>query len=212
MTAFELQKQIHLAVKQHLRPGMTEYELADVISSVCPKWQGDLITGERTAEIEGGPTERVIQAGDVVLLDLQVNEDNQWSDLTRVYFVGNPTEEQKKAYTQVIGALTAGEELLKPGTKGNEIWELMRKAMDSPFGFTHHGGHRIGTEEIVTEPRFVPECDDELQTGMIVTLEPAVYYPEKFGIRLENNYRITEKGYERLDDLSLDESEYIVKG
>ncbi len=212
MSVWELQKRIHHVVKQHLHAGMTEKELAQVISAVCPDWQGDLITGERTVEIEGAPTERVIQTGDVVLLDLQVNSDNQWSDLTRVYFVGEPTEKHKKAYAQVKAALKAGEEQLRSGTKGKELWELMRKTIDSPFAFTHHGGHRIGIEEIVIEPRFVPECDEELQAGMIVTLEPGLYYPEKFGIRLENNYRITETGYERLDDLSLDESEYIVKG
>ncbi|MBE7042566.1 MAG: aminopeptidase P family protein [Ruminococcaceae bacterium] len=212
MTVWELQKEIHRAVKQHLRPGMTELALAQVISDVCPHWQGDLITGERTAEIEGGPTNRVIQPGDVVLLDLQVNAENQWSDLTRVYFAGEPDEEQKEAYRQVLSALKAGEELLRPGTKGVVLWERMRKAIGTPYAFDHHGGHRIGTEEIVVDPRFVPECEEELKAGMIVTLEPAVYYPGKFGIRLENNYRITETGYERLDDLSLDESDYIVKG
>ena len=58
----------------------------------------------------------------------------------------------------------------------------------------------------------VPECKETLQPGMVVTLEPAVYYPGKFGIRLENNYLITENGYERLCNLPLEKEEYILKG
>lgn len=215
MTTWELQSAVHKAVKENLRAGMTEKELAGVITGVCPDWQGDLISGERTSEIEGAPTDRVIKCGDVVLLDLQICAENKWSDLTRVYFVGGISDEQKAAYMQVVNALKMGEANLYPGKKAGDLWELVRMEIGSEYAFTHHAGHRIGeypTEEIVAEPRFVPECDDVLKPGMVVTLEPAVYYPGKFGIRLENNYLITENGYERLCSLPLDETEYIVKG
>ena len=215
MTTWELQSAVHKAVKENLHAGMTEKELAGVITEVCPDWQGDLISGERTSDVEGSPTDRVIRCGDVVLLDLQICAENKWSDLTRVYFVGGISDEQRTAYKQVTDALKAGEVNLYPGKKAKDLWELVRKATGSEYAFTHHAGHRIGefpTEEIVAEPRFVPECEETLKPGMVVTLEPAVYYPGKFGIRLENNYLITEKGYERLCNLSLDEMEYIVKG
>ncbi len=215
MTTWELQSLVHKAVKEKLHAGMTEKELADVITSVCSDWQGDLISGERTAEIEGLPTDRVIKYGDVVLLDLQICAENCWSDLTRVYFIGGISGEQENAYNQVINALKAGEANLYSGKKGKDLWDLVRKATGSEYAFTHHAGHRIGTfptEEIVVEPRFVPECEETLKPGMVVTLEPAVYYPGKFGIRLENNYLITENGYERLCNLPLDKEEYIVKG
>lgn len=215
MTTWELQRVIHKAVKENLRAGMTEKELADVITNVCPDWQGDLISGERTADIEGAPSDRVIKRGDVVLLDLQVCSENQWSDLTRVYFVGEISDEQRLVYRQVAEALKVGEENLRPGEKGKDLWDKVRKATESEYAFDHHAGHRIGAfmaEEIVAEPRFVPECDEAIEAGMIVTLEPAVYYPGKFGIRLENNYLITENGYKRLCNLPLDEEEYIVKG
>lgn len=215
MNTWELQSAVHKAVKENLHAGMTENELADVITSVCPDWQGDLISGERTAEIEGTPTDRVIKNGDVVLLDLQICAENCWSDLTRVYFVGGISDEQEAAYNQVVNALKAGEANLYSGRKGKDLWELVREATGSEYAFTHHAGHRIGafpTEEIVVEPRFVPECEETLKPGMVVTLEPAVYYPGKFGIRLENNYLITENGCERLCNLSLDKEDYIVKG
>ena len=215
MNTWELQSIIHKAVKENLHAGMTELELADVITRVCPDWQGDLISGERTADIEGAPTQRVINYGDVVLLDLQVCSENKWSDLTRVYFVGEITKEYKAAYKQVMNAISAGEANLCPNKKGRDLWEIMHNAIGSQYAFMHHAGHRIGQfpeEEIVAEPRFVPECEEVLKPGMVVTLEPAVYYPGKFGIRLENNYMITEDGYERLCNLPLDENEYIVKG
>jgi len=215
MTTWELQSAVHKAVKANLHAGMTELELADVITGVCPGWQGDLISGERTSQIEGSPTDRVIKSGDVVLLDLQICSENQWSDLTRVYFVGGMSDEQKIAYRQVVDALKTGEDNLYPGKKAKDLWELCRRAIGTEYAFTHHAGHRIGefpTEEIVSEPRFVPECEDSLMAGMVVTLEPALYYPGKFGIRLENNYLITDNGCERLCNLPLDETEYIVKG
>lgn len=212
MTTWELQKQIHNAVREKLHAGMTELELADVISAICPAWQGDLISGERSADIEGGPTNRVIKNGDIVLLDLQVCVEGQWSDLTRVYFVGDISDAQRKAYAQVVDAIAEGEKMLRPGTKAKDLWHAMRDSIGTEFAFAHHGGHCIGTENIVTEPRFVPESEDVLQAGMIVTLEPAVYYPEQFGIRLENNYRITQDGYVRLCDLSMEITEYILKG
>ena len=215
MTTRELQGLVHKAVKENLHVGMTENELADVITSVCSNWQGDLISGERTADIEGPPTDRIIKQGDVVLLDLQICADGLWSDLTRVYFMGEISKEQEMAYNQVLNALKVGEENLYPGKKANEMWELVRNATGSEYAFTHHAGHRIGVfpkEEIVAEPRFVPECEEILRPGMVVTLEPAVYYPGKFGIRLENNYLITENGYERLCDLPLNLAYYILKG
>lgn len=215
MNTWELQSKIHKAIKENLHIGMTEQELANVIAKVYPDWQGDLISGERTADIEGGPTDRVIKYGDVVLLDLQACAENKWSDLTRVYFMGDISDEQRVVYEQVVNAIKAGEANLYPGKKGKDLWELVRKATGSEYAFSHHAGHRVGefpTEEIVVDPRFVPECEEELKPGMVVTLEPAVYIPGKFGIRLENNYLITEKGYERLCNLPLDVQQYIVKG
>lgn len=215
MNTWELQSAIHKAIKENLHIGMTEKELADVITKVYPDWQGDLISGERTADIEGGPTDRVIKYGDVVLLDLQVCAENKWSDLTRVYFMGEISDEQKTAYDQVVNAIKAGEANLYPGKKGKDLWKLVREAAGSEYAFSHHAGHRVGefpTEEIVVDPRFVPECEETLESGMVVTLEPAVYVPGKFGIRLENNYLITENGYERLCNLPLDVQQYIVKG
>ena len=212
MTTWELQNKIHDAVKENLHIGMTENELADLISAVAPQWQGDLISGKRSAEIEGGPTDRRIEYGDVVLLDLQVCANGQWSDLTRVYFMGEATEKHRMAYEQVVRALAAGEAMLHPGSKARDIWNTTHNAAGTEFAFTHHAGHRIGTEEIVIEPRFVPESEDILKEGMIVTLEPAVYLPNEFGIRLENNYLITESGFKRLCSLPLSITEYIVKG
>ncbi len=212
MNTWEVQAEIHKAVKNTLKSGMTELEIGKIVSGICPDWQGDLISGERTADIEGGPTERVIKDVDVVLLDLQVSSEGKWSDLTRVYFMGDISDEKQKAYDAVKTAIETGEKLLKPGTKASEIWHTMRKVIDSPYAFDHHGGHRVGDAEIVVDPRFVPENDNVLEVGMVVTLEPGYYKPGEFGIRLENNYLITEDGFTRLDELSLDIDDYLVKG
>lgn len=212
MDTWGLQKKIHKAIKENLQVGITENELAKVITSLCPCWQGDILSGSRTSMIEGGPTDRVIRNGEVVLLDLQVLADSQWSDLTRVYFMGEATDKQRNAYNQVISAIKSGEKLLREGCKVNEIYHCMREAVGTEFAFLHHGGHVIGKDEIVTEPRFIPENCDTLKEGMIVTLEPAVYFPNEFGIRIENNYLITDCGFIRLCALSDSIDDYIQRG
>lgn len=212
MNTWELQQKIHDEIKKNLRAGMSEKEIGEVISGIYADWRGDLISGERTANIEGEPTERIIKKGDTVLFDLQVYTDGMWSDITRVYFVGEPSLKQKKAYEAVLKAVYEGEKLLLPGTKGKNIWKTMRDAIGDEFAFTHHGGHRIDKDNFYLAPSFIPESDDELKAGEIITLEPAVYYPGEFGIRLENNYLITEDGYERLCSLPMEMSHYIVKG
>ena len=126
--------------------------------------------------------------------------------------MGGISSEQKEAYEKVKTALKVGESVLYPGMSASEIYKKVREAIDSPFCFDHHAGHRIGDKEIVSNPRFVPESEDELEAGMVVTLEPGIYVPQKFGIRLENNYLITKNGFKRLDNLSLDENEYVMKG
>ncbi len=212
MNTWELQQKIHDCIKKNLHAGMTEKEIGKIISGVCPDWRGDLISGERTADIEGEPTERIIKPGDTVLFDLQIYSGGMWSDLTRVYFVGAPSEKQETTYKAVLKALSEGEKLLCPGTKGKDIWKTMREAIGSEFAFTHHGGHRIDKDNFYLAPSFVPENEDELKAGEMITLEPAVYYPGEFGIRLENNYIITENGYQRLCSLPMEISHYIVKG
>ena len=212
MNTWELQQKIHDCIKDNLRTGMTEKEIGEVISSVCADWHGDLISGERTADIEGEPTERVINAGDTVLFDLQIYSGGMWSDLTRVYFVGEPSKKQETAYKAVLKALSEGEKLLCPGTKGKDIWNTMHETIGDEFAFTHHGGHRIDKNNYYLAPSFLPNSEEELKYGEIITLEPAVYYPGEFGIRLENNYIITENGYQRLCSLPMEISHYIVKG
>lgn len=212
MNTWEVQKKIHEAVKNNLAVGMTELELADIISSVCSDWRGDVISGERTADIEGGPTDRVIKSGDVVLLDLQVYSENMWSDITRVYFMDNVTYKMQEAYDSVLKALREGEAMLRPCCVGSELWNSMRKSIGSEYAFEHHGGHLIDKDNFYLPPSFVDECDCQLEEGMVVTLEPALYYPGEFGIRLENNYLITADGYKKLCDLPLDLANYILKG
>lgn len=211
MTTFDLQKKIHDSMRKYLQIGMTENDAKNIARSVIPTVCGDIISGTRTADIEGDATDRVMEKGELLLLDLQVNLEGAWSDLTRVYFMGQPSDEKVLVYNQVISALDAGEKLLKPEARACDIYHAMRKAIGTEFAFTHHGGHRIGEQDSVAEPRFIPECGDTLKEGMIVTLEPAVYIPKKIGIRLENNYRITKDGFIRLDGLSLDINDYIIE-
>ena len=212
MTTWELQAKIHNEIKSNVSPGMKETDIADVITSVCPHWRGDLISGARSACVEGGPTDRTIATGDVILFDIQVYSERMWSDITRVYFVGEPNDKQVQAYKKIADAIKAGERLLRPGTKGKELYDSMRSVIGTDYAFAHHAGHLLSPENAYIKPAFEKNTEDELVSGVVAAIEPGIYYPGEFGIRLENNYRITEKGFERLDNLSLEISDYILKG
>lgn len=206
---FEYQKKLHDTLRQKLYVGITELEIADIISSFGVRWQGDIISGERSAEIEGAPTDRVIVSGDALICDIQFFDGEMWSDITRTYFFGEPSDMAKELYDKTEQALKTAENTLKDGTKCSDIYELLQEEINSPYSFKHHGGHQIGSEPLI-KPQFLPDINESIKQGMAVTLEPGVYVPEKFGIRIENNYLITENGYKKLFDYTQNIRDFII--
>jgi len=206
---FEYQKKLHDTLRGKLYIGITEKEIADIISSFGAVWQGDIVSGERSADIEGEATDRTIKDGDSLIIDIQFFDGEMWSDITRTYFFGKPQEMMIKLYQKTEKALKNAEKLLKNGTKCADLYDFLQKEINSPYSFKHHAGHLIGDKPLI-KPQFLPDSTESLKSGMNVTLEPGVYVPEKFGIRIENNYLITDSGFETLFDYTQNIEDFTV--
>lgn len=139
------------------------------------------------------------------ILDYSVVLDGYRGDFTNTLAVGEPTPQQRHLYDLVMAAQQSGERTLRAGVKARDVFD----AVEHPIReaglaerFAHHAGHGIGLGH-PEPPILVPESDDVLLAGDVITLEPGLYVPGIGGIRIEHNYLITDAGYERLTNHSI---------
>ena len=169
--------------------------------------------GHRTADftiVAGGPNaasphhepgERSISGGDVVVLDFGGELDGYHSDTTRTVVVGEPPEGFGTVYGFVHAAQEAAVDEVRPGLPIQEVDRVARAVItEGGFGdrFIHRTGHGIGLE--VHEPPYAVEGDDTvLEAGMTFSVEPGIYLPGRFGVRIEDIVAVTDDGVERLN-------------
>lgn len=210
--ALQLNIQAYEAVKKNFQPGMSEKDVKQLVLSqgTDVRWEGDFVGGSRTSYIEGDATDYILKEGDALILDIQPLSGDICCDTCRTFFLGEPSQEVKDVYQTIRNAIRAGESVLREGVKACQVYETVREAL-APYEehFPHHAGHRVG-EIPVVDPRLIPEEQTALQAGMIVTLEPGLYFSGRFGIRLENNYLITEDGCVNLFPYTLELEDFIL--
>jgi len=145
--------------------------------------------------------ERVIGAGDVVVMDFGGHRGGYCSDMTRTVVVGGATDEQTRVHTIVQEAQQAGFEAVRPGVPCEAVDAAARAVIeDAGFGeaFIHRTGHGIGIE--VHEPPYIVTGDaTPLEQGMTFSIEPGIYLTERFGVRIEDIVAVTATGAERLN-------------
>lgn len=204
-------------IRKKLKPGMSEKDAYSILTQSFEKTssypftvEGDIIGGARTADIEGPATDLQFNIGDNLILDIQPMIDGIFCDTARTFFFGKPEHDRIFAYNAVKEALAGLENLLKPGTVMSDIFREMQRLLGK-FGLVcpHHAGHVIGLNRAIT-PDFVENESSALEEGMLVALEPGVYFEENFGIRLENNYVITSTGCINLFPYPLDINNFIL--
>jgi len=170
-------------------------------------FSGDVVSGERCLNIGGPPTSRILREGETLILDLWVVAKNYWSDTCRTFIIGGrSTQLQLKIYEILMEALKAGEDILRPGVTGAEVYQAVYDSIEKHgYGryFPHHAGHGLGLEAW-EPPFFIPGDKTRLVEGSVCTLEPGVYFPEIGGVRLENNYVVRENGVEQLNRFPLE--------
>jgi len=145
--------------------------------------------------------ERVIGAGDAVVLDFGGRISGYCSDITRTVVVGEPTAEQAEVHTVVRAAQQAGFAAVRPGVACQDVDRAARSVIDDAgYGerFVHRTGHGIGLE--VHEPPYIVEGNaTPLEPGMTFSIEPGIYLPDRFGVRIEDIVAVTASGAERFN-------------
>ncbi|MFB7330413.1 aminopeptidase P family protein [Streptomyces adustus] len=146
--------------------------------------------------------DRVIEDGDMVVLDFGGLKDGYGSDTSRTVHVGEPTDEERTVHDLVRAAQEAGFRAVRPGVACQEVDRAARKVIeDAGYGpyFIHRTGHGIGVT--THEPPYMIEGEEQpLVPGMCFSVEPGVYLPGRFGVRIEDIVTVTEDGGRRLND------------
>ena len=197
----------HRAGRAIIKPGITELDIYNEIHAAMVNefgsavhLMGDFVSGDRAYAVGGIATARTLQAGELVILDLTPIINGYRADFTATIAVaGQLTAPQELLQTALHAALESGEQLLKPGNRTSMVFEAVRSTLETyglAEGIRHHGGHGLGLDH-PEAPYIVPNSEEVLEAGTVVTLEPGSYGSD-FGARVEHNYLITEDGFERL--------------
>ena len=184
-----------------LRPGLTEREIAAELTYRMMRLGGEgnsfdpiTITGANTSKPHGVPGDAVVREGDFVTMDFGTIVGGYRSDMTRTVAVGHATEEMRLVYDTVLKAQLAGIALMNTAHTGAEVHEAAAKVIaDAGYGqyFGHGFGHSVGLE-IHEAPGAHPRNKELLPAGAVVTAEPGIYLPGKFGVRIEDMVQIAE--------------------
>lgn len=159
--------------------------------------------GPNSANPHASPTERKLQAGDLLVIDWGATVDGYISDLTRTFAVGQVDAEYEKIHKIVQQANTAGRAAGKPGLPCAVVDKAAREVIErAGYGqyFTHRTGHGIGMEGH-EEPYMRGDNMQILEPGMAYTVEPGIYLPGRNGVRVEDNVVVTETASESLSDM-----------
>ena len=202
---------MYQAARETIEPGTTELELFNVLQSAAVVAAGEplsAIGNDFQCNSPGGPPRRrAARAGELFILDLGPAYRGWYADNCRTFAVdGQPTDRQFHAWQAVSGVLQMVEATVRPGVSCRELFEQARQSLDSflPGGFCHHLGHGLGLEPHEA-PHLNPHWDDTFEEGDVFTAEPGLYGEGlRAGIRLEQNYRVTAEGVERLTHYPLE--------
>jgi Xaa-Pro dipeptidase len=186
-----------------MKAGMTELEVQDLLESKMKERGGVpqfclVCFGPNAAESHHINDSTVLTENTLVLLDFGCTYQGYFSDITRVCSFGKATEEQKSLYRLVYAAHQKGVERAMAGVTGAEVDDATRSVIvEGGFGefFTHRTGHGVGMQGHEA-PNISSDNDVPLVPGNCFSIEPGIYLPGRFGIRLENLYVATETGVE----------------
>lgn len=200
-----------LELLPEVKAGKTEKELAALFDYIMSKNGSDgvsfdtiLLTGEHTSMPHGVPDDRVIKDGDFVLFDFGATKIGYHSDMTRTVAVGHATDEMEEMYNLVLKAQIAGIKALNDGVKCADVYQAAYDVLETKeMGkyFRHSLGHGVGLD-IHEGYNASPKSKDIFEVGNVTSIEPGIYIPDKFGIRIEDLLYISPRGRENLSKIT----------
>lgn len=211
--AIEISEKALEQTKQLIEPGLTERELAaeleyrlKKLGGAKPSFDTIFISGERSALVHGRAEDYEIVDNGFVLVDFGTKYKGYCSDITRTFFIGEPTEKHKEIYQIVKQAQQLALDAAQPGMSSVDLDAVARDFIDEKgYGedFGHSLGHGLGLK-VHGKPRISKKekTDTELKTGMVFTIEPGIYLQDFGGVRIEDDVVMREDGLEVLSSFT----------
>lgn len=188
-----------------LKPGAVEREIAAELTyrmrlhgAEGNSFDPIVVTGAKSSMPHGVPGDERIAAGDFVTMDFGCLKNGYCSDMTRTVAVGSATDEMKNVYATVLAAQKAGIAAARPGATGAQIHGAAAKVIaDAGYGefFGHGFGHGVGLD-IHEQPNASPANERPMPEGAVISAEPGIYLPGRFGVRIEDVLYLTGDGCE----------------
>lgn len=200
---------------ESVSPGMSELEVKDILAAEAEKQggtvEGNVSSGPGTIIPHWQTSERKVQKGELLLIDIGLVYKRCYGDITRTAVLGKPTPKLKRIYGIVKRAHFAACAADRAGIEAQDLDRAARsEIVRAGFGdyFTHRVGHGLGLE--IHEPPFLVEGNTQkLEPGMVHTIEPGIYLPNEFGVRIENDLLVTPDGSENLSEASSPSEELL---
>ena len=200
-------------ILSYIKPGMTEKQIADEIEEYYKKrtdglsFETIVASGENTSKPHAVPTNRKIQKEDIITIDMGCKVNGYCSDMTRTFFVGKIPEGVKPIYDLVLKDQKQSMLQYKDGASTRMLTKMVENDFKL-YGYEliHSIGHGVGME-IHEAPYISHNSDTQLKENMVVTDEPGIYIPGKFGVRIEDTVQITKFG---CISLTKSEKNYII--
>lgn len=193
-----------------LKAGMTEKAVASVLMNEMYKNGADglafdviAVSGENSSLPHGVPSHKEIQKGDFLTMDFGAVYNGYASDMTRTVAFDHVTDEMSCVYGTVLKAQLECLKKAEKGMRGDEIDAIARDIISKAgYGeyFQHGLGHCVGLN-VHENPRASKVCRDTLKAGNVLTIEPGIYIPKKFGVRIEDMIYFGENGVENLTNI-----------
>ena len=200
-------------LQTYIKPGMTEKQIAEEIDNYYKhhadgvSFETIVASGENSSKPHAVPTDRKIQEEDIITIDMGCKIDGYCSDMTRTIFVGSVPEYVKPVYDLVLKKQQQVLEEMKDGESTRFLTTMVENDFKlEGYDLIHALGHGVGME-IHEAPYISHRFDVPLKENMIVTNEPGIYIPGRFGVRIEDTVQITKFG---CISLTKSEKNYII--
>ena len=215
-----LQKAVDIAeqalqyVIAQVRVGMNEMQIAHMLSNKMKELGGQgepfqplVLAADNSARPHGHPrSDYAIQRGDALLIDFGTTVDGYFSDITRTFFVGEVSDAARSIYEVVLNANEVGRAAVRPGIPVHDVDQQATDALINA-GYQHlvlhRTGHGLGLE-VHEDPSVVMGNDQQLEPGVVITIEPGLYEAGHVGVRIEDNVVVTEDGMRSLTSFPRD--------